>query len=408
MSEAHLRGERLDVELVSPIHLELGRSRLTVVNPHQHLTPEDQARFNSNLDAIVLGSDFDPSRHVGYKGLRESIPVIIGRSDPGRFTELDSSVSRRHVALTLYSGIIAIRDLGSVNGTRVSWTPRSEAGNERAAIRREYAEAVGLSAAGFSVASELHANYNDDAWFADVRHGSFGVFDGVGGAPGSALASKIAAEGVQKQLARIHSMTLPVGIAAMHVTEALEEANRSILLTGNHIQTTATVAKIFVDEKDGRKKAAIGSVGDSRAYLWRSGQLSTVTLDHGINVDDSDTARRRMQDTFSNVVNLNELTLEERNIFHLRNLISSALGSDERFQIASSIVELKSEDRLLLTSDGIHDNLITTEIERRLNEDPSDSSASKALVHSAQRRSRNTNHMRAKPDDMTAVVVTVG
>ncbi len=53
-----------------------------------------------------------------YKGLREGEEVTIGRQSRHRF-QLDPTVSRLHVLISLHDGLISIKDLRSTNGTIV-------------------------------------------------------------------------------------------------------------------------------------------------------------------------------------------------------------------------------------------------------------------------------------------------
>jgi protein phosphatase len=64
-------------------------------------------------------------------------------------------------------------------------------------------------------------------------------------------------------------------------------------------------------------------------------------------------------------------------------------------------------DRILLCTDGIHDNLTDLEIEAILRKAPRNAAA-RLLVESALLRSREERqtNIRAKPDDMTAIVLT--
>lgn len=64
---------------------------------------------------------------------------------------------------------------------------------------------------------------------------------------------------------------------------------------------------------------------------------------------------------------------------------------------------LRPGDKLILTSDGIHDNLTTDEMENCLR--GNEQTEISRIVSSAEARS-NSAHIRAKPDDMTAAILT--
>lgn len=99
----------------------------------------------------------------------------------------------------------------------------------------------------------------------------------------------------------------------------------------NGTSTTATVA-LF----DGAR-LAIGHVGDSRAYLFREGELSQLTTDH----------------TFvQSLIDEGRITEAEARTHPHRNLILKALDGIHEAEPDLFVLELVAGDRLLLCSDG--------------------------------------------------------
>lgn len=145
-------------------------------------------------------------------------------------------------------------------------------------------------------------------------------------------------------------------------------------------------------------------VGDSRIYLLRGGQLRRLTEDDGYfpfavqkGLLSQEESMRIEQAT--QVSALSEADLKH---FHLRNKITCAVGwSDFRPHVGR--LSLLAGDRLLFCTDGIHDNLTDLEIEEALKKDPIATSA-RRLVRTAYQRSQQ-EHLRAKPDDISAIVV---
>ena len=147
-------------------------------------------------------------------------------------------------------------------------------------------------------------------------------------------------------------------------------------------------------------------VGDSRIYLLRGEQpLQRLTVDDGYFpfalrkgwLKEEDLARIE-QATSS--TDLSETDLKH---FERRNKITRALGWEE-FQVAhTSTIDLVSGDRILLCTDGIHDNLTDDEIEELLRKGPVATSAQQ-LVQVACERSQEQQR-RSKPDDMSAIIV---
>ncbi len=193
--------------------------------------------------------------------------------------------------------------------------------------------------------------------------------------------------------------------------EALNAGHESIINSaqGGNIATTAAVAKIFETEK-GNPFVVVASVGDSRIYLFRDSQLDHLTLDHAIFLPGQDEKDAKlMQMTLAEATDLSKLTKEEQNAFHNRNIVSSCLGngSNNRPVISVDDFEVCKGDRILITSDGIHDNLTNTEIKAISQQKGSSNDVVNELVMTARSRSKDSSHIRAKADDMTAVILSL-
>jgi protein phosphatase len=102
-----------------------------------------------------------------------------------------------------------------------------------------------------------------------------------------------------------------------------------------------------------------------------------------------------------------ELSEVEFSYFRLRGGITQALGGPVPPTIHVNQIPTAIGDRILLCTDGIHDNLTDDEIETILRNSPRDAAARNLVSHSLH-RSREERHVtvRAKPDDMSAVVIT--
>jgi PPM family protein phosphatase len=163
------------------------------------------------------------------------------------------------------------------------------------------------------------------------------VCDGVGGAARGDVASSTAIT----QLRQLDEQPLPPDTAEADllglVNTALHRAHDKIAelvdqdpsLDGT--STTATLA-LF----DGHR-VAMGHVGDSRAYLFRDGEISQLTNDH----------------TFvQTLIDEGRITEAEARVHPHRNLILRALDGIHDLEPDLFVIELKTGDRLLLCSDG--------------------------------------------------------
>ncbi len=157
------------------------------------------------------------------------------------------------------------------------------------------------------------------------------VCDGVGGAARGDVASATAITQLRRLDDRPSDDLLGQVAGALHrahdrIGELVEE---DPALDGT--STTATVA-LFDGERIG-----VGHIGDSRAYLFRDGNISQLTKDH----------------TFvQTLIDEGRITDEEARVHPHRNLILKALDGVRDDEPDLFIVDLAQGDRLLLCSDG--------------------------------------------------------
>ena len=163
------------------------------------------------------------------------------------------------------------------------------------------------------------------------------VCDGVGGAARGDIASSTAIAQLRKLEEAppgpdtTDSDLLDLVSNALHrahdrIAELVDE-NPSL----NGTSTTATVA-LF----DG-KRVGLGHVGDSRAYLFRDGELSQLTNDH----------------TFvQTLIDEGRITEAEARVHPHKNLILKAIDGIHDLEPDLFVLELQLGDRLLLCSDG--------------------------------------------------------
>ena len=158
------------------------------------------------------------------------------------------------------------------------------------------------------------------------------VCDGVGGAARGDIASSTAVQQLRRLDAPPSDDLLGQVAGALHrahdrIGELVDEDPAL-----NGTSTTATVA-LF----DGTR-LGIGHVGDSRAYLYRDGELSQLTHDH----------------TFvQSLIDEGRITADEARVHPHRNLILKALDGIHEAEPDLFEIELVAGDRLLLCSDGV-------------------------------------------------------
>lgn len=415
-----------------PIDIEMGGTRLKVIKPERDIIDAKKAEwthFNPNIPYYLIDPEnLDFKNDKGYKALRDDESIILGREDEyaGRF-DFTSAVSRKQVQLLRSGDRLFVEDLGSTNGTYIGRSVLRGFGIEEPRMRNvpkqnkvaspqaqafaeyEGGERLSVKMEVSSLANERHPERNEDNKFIDTVAGSAGVFDGVGGDFGSEVASAVAAQSVRESL-RNTPDTLSIVDGKTIVENALRKAHADIIAEAagvRRISTTATIAKLLKNEH-GQPYVAIASVADSRAYLLRDGQLSMLTLDETLAAAlvQSQSDKKAQQEKFSNTTRKSELSEEEYANFKRQSMITSLLGSGgegELYDVQTTHVEIQSGDKILLTSDGVHDNLTTKEIQAIMTSASSDTTSE--LTSAAQRRSREP-HIRAKADDMTAAIMS--
>ena len=166
------------------------------------------------------------------------------------------------------------------------------------------------------------------------------VADGMGGHAAGEVASKMTVEGIVQSLNdQSEAVSKLEGNAfGAFLGKVLEEVNQDVWRAGQESEklgmgTTCTLAAI----RDGQLYLA--HIGDSRAYLFRNGELHQVSKDHSW-VEDA--------------VDQGVITREQARIHPNRNVITRAIGLDPQPKIDTSAMALADGDLLLLCSDGLN------------------------------------------------------
>lgn len=207
------------------------------------------------------------------------------------------------------------------------------------------------------------------------------VCDGMGGAAGGEVASELASRAAWRDLAGAQATTDPEVFARL-MRRAIraanlrvwEESQREPTLRG--MGTTMSVAGIA------GRHLIIGQVGDSRVYVHRAGVLTQVTRD---------------QTLTSALVGAGRLSEAEAEAVVGGATILQALGVAADVEPSMSIVDLRRDDRVLLCSDGLYNQLGPSTMEAILDGRKGPSSLATSLCEAARAA--------GGADNITAVVV---
>jgi PPM family protein phosphatase len=279
----------------------------------------------------------------------------------------------------------------------------------------------------FARATKAHAEHsesNRDALLTDAASLLAVVCDGVGDVPGARQAARLAAQTVKKRWRNLLANLVPGAEPDFEemVRQLLEEANRAVLALDKKLlrkeQKTdpditccaaTTIALALLHPRHNGYLMAYAHAGDSRIYLLRQGEpIRRLTVDDGYFTWKMGKGELNEQDALriDQASRAEELTAEEREHFDKRNRISQSLWKEE-LELHLGQVELCQHDRILLCTDGIHDNLTDAELEEILRSGARTTVARKLLQRAIERSQQDENiFIRAKKDDMSAIVIT--
>jgi protein phosphatase len=180
---------------------------------------------------------------------------------------------------------------------------------------------------------------NEDNYYVSPDSRVFAVADGMGGAVGGAKASKLAVEAIEKRWKELPPPLTDKDGIQKWLQETVTLANQTVWHEAEEDQTVRGMGTTVVVAVQGEgNNMEIAHVGDSRAYLLRDGKPTLLTNDHSV---------------VQEMVRAGRLTEEQARINPYKNLITRCLGHEEKVEIDQTPVELRSQDWIVLCSDGL-------------------------------------------------------
>ena len=189
----------------------------------------------------------------------------------------------------------------------------------------------------------------------------FAVADGMGGAKAGEVAAQMAVDEVA---------ALPAQASVEEVRDAVQRANGAIhgLAASDPEKTgmgTTLTAGLFTGAA-----LSVLHVGDSRAYLWRDGELTQITDDHSV---------------VAELMRRGSLSADQALTHPHRNVITRALGAERTVSVDIITQPLQPGDVVLLCSDGLSSYVRDPDIADTLSEASDLGMAARGLVDLANR-----------------------
>ncbi len=189
---------------------------------------------------------------------------------------------------------------------------------------------------------------NEDAIAMDEALGLAVLADGMGGHRGGEMASAITVSTITETLKRKLKKISHGGmdddsdysIESVAVHDAIMQANQRVYSASQenqqyHGMGTTVVVTLFYDNR-----FTVAHVGDSRLYRLRDGELEQITRDHSL-----------MQELIDRGFYTPEQARQSLN----KNLVTRAIGIEDRVQIDIQEDVALVDDIYLLCSDGLSD-----------------------------------------------------
>ena len=231
-------------------------------------------------------------------------------------------------------------------------------------IRRNLSKMPGAKASAKTHTGNIRSG-NEDSLFSDDELGLWLVADGMGGHEAGEVASAIVAATVENEVK--NGTPLSDAIQKSHL-EVLNGAQRGEGASGMG-------STIIAVHQCGENQYEIGWVGDSRAYLWEqiseeNGQLRQLSTDHSY---------------VQALLESGAITAAEVDNHPDKNIITQCLGSLELSQVRVDTIhgEWQGNQKIILCSDGLSDELSDSEIANIMNQNRDRSDALNVLIQSA-------------------------
>lgn len=182
---------------------------------------------------------------------------------------------------------------------------------------------------------------NEDAF----KHGVFDdgtswaiVCDGMGGVHGGKIASSTAIEMVSQKIHKCYNPSMNIASVENLLLSSITTANCIVFDRGTADSELEGMGTTIVTAIIKNGEACIAHVGDSRAYHISGDSIRLITKDHSL---------------VQEMLDMGEITQVEFENHPIKNIITRAIGVDEKIEIDFDTIEFAEGDALILCSDGL-------------------------------------------------------
>lgn len=222
---------------------------------------------------------------------------------------------------------------------------------------------------GFKCNKGVVRKNNEDACFVIPSHDVYIVADGVGGNNSGEVASRTAVSGIAEIIneSGLCEYSTPEEIFGF-LDDTIADVNSRIYHMGIENESNRGMATTLVMAYIRNEEGYIANIGDSRAYLFRQGDLNRITIDH----------------TYVNeLISKGVITEEEAEHHKQKNVITKALGAEQNVAPDFYKISLAKGDILMLCSDGLYGEVDNGKIVEILSKGISMNDACSELVDEA-------------------------
>jgi PPM family protein phosphatase len=207
---------------------------------------------------------------------------------------------------------------------------------------------------------------NQDDYHIDDPGGRFFIVaDGMGGHAGGQEASRIATQEIQSYL----NCNWESSESSESLLEnAFLKANQAILQDQAQNPERADMGTTAVVVLLRNEQTLCAHIGDSRLYRLRGAKLNQITEDHT---------------WVARAMKLGDITSDQARVHPWRHVLSKCLGREDLRQVDVQAFDLQPNDRLLLCSDGLTEELADHIIASHLKTIRACDRAAAALVNAA-------------------------